>query len=123
MSKNKTDKCTKDMMSHSAVCAFYPKSKMTKCLREASQIHEKCVSGVSSGDGYSSHDTSIGASRYKKSDGRVYINNSGGELPFNGKVWNGKCKAYYINGDLSYFTDRNGNYCDNECVLHSNNFN
>ena len=81
MSKNKTDKCTKDMMSHSAVCAFYPKSKMTKCLREASQIHEKCVSGVSSGDGYSSHDTSVGASRYKKSDGRVYIN-SGGELPF-----------------------------------------
>lgn len=117
-----TDKCTRDMMKHSAVCAFYPKNKMTKCLREASQIHEKCVSGVSSGDGYSSHDTSFGASRYKKSDGRVYIN-SGGEIPFNGNVWNGKCEAYYVNGELSYFKDRNGNYCDNEGVLPSNNFN
>ena len=122
MSKNKTDKCTKDMMTHSAVCALYPKSKITKCLREATAIHAACVSGVSSGDGYSSHNTSLGASPYKKSDGNVYIN-SGGELPFNGKVWNGKCEAYYINGVLTYFTDRNGNRCDNEGILESNNFN
>ena len=122
MSKNKTDKCTKDMMSHSTVCSFYPKSKITKCLREATAIHAVCVSGVSSGDGYSSHNTSLGASPYKKSDGNVYIN-SGGELPFNGKVWNGKCEAYYINGVLTYFTDRIGNRCDNEGILESNNFN
>ena len=102
------DKCTKDMMNHSTICAFYPKSKMTKCLREASQIHEKCVSGVSSGDGYSSYNTSLGASPCKKSDGRA---------------WNGKCYAYYINGDLQYFQDSNGNYCDSEGILPSNNFN
>ena len=125
MSK-KADKCTREMMGYSALCSLQPKSKISQCLKEASQYHNSCISGdmtgVSSGDGCSSLYTSLNASPYKKSDDRVYIN-SGGELPFNGKVWNGKCEAYYINGDLSYFTDRNGNYCDNEGVLHSNNFN
>jgi len=125
MSK-KADKCTREMMGYSALCALQPKSKISQCLKEASQYHAACVSGgvsgVSSGCGNSSLNTSLGALPYRKDDGRVYIN-SGGELPFNGKVWNGKCEAYYINGDLSYFTDRNGNYCDNEGVLHSNNFN
>ena len=123
---SKADKCTRDMMGYSALCFFQPKGKISQCLKEASQYHEACikdtVTGVSSGCGNSSLNTSLGASPYRKDDGRVYIN-SGGELPFNGKVWNGKCEAYYINGDLSYFTDRNGNYCDNEGVLHSNNFN
>jgi len=109
-----------------SICALQPKSKISQCLKEASQYHAACISGsasgVSSGCGNSSLNTSLGASPYRKDDGRVYIN-SGGEIPFNGKVWNGKCEAYYINGDLSYFTDRNGNYCDNEGVLHSNNFN
>ena len=125
-SSGKTDKCTREMLGYSALCALQPKSSISQCLKEASQYHTACVSGnlsgVSSGDGCSSLNTSLGASPYKKSDGRVYIN-SGCELPFNGKVWNGKCEAYYINGDLSYFTDRNGNYCDNDGVLHSNNFN
>lgn len=122
----KADKCTREMMGHSALCTLQPKSKISQCLKEASQYHTACisgvVSGVSSGDGCSSLNTSLGASPYKKSDGRVYIN-SGGELPFNGKVWNGKCYAYYINGDLTYFTDIYGNTCDNNGILESNNFN
>ena len=122
-SRGKSDKCTRGMMGYSALCSLQPKSKISQCLKQASQYHIACVSGVSSGDGCSSLNTSLGASRYKKSDGRVYINSGGGELPFNGKVWNGKCEAYYINGDLTYFTDRNGNRCDNEGVLDSNNYN
>ena len=110
MANSKADKCTREMMGYSALCTLQPKSKISQCLKEASQYHERCVSGISSGDGSSSLDTSLGASPYKKSDGRVYIN-SGGELPFNGKVWNGKCYAYYINGVRSYFRDTNGNAC------------
>ena len=110
---NKADKCTRDMITHSAVCAAYPKSKMTKCLRDADFIFKGCVketSGVSSGCGNSSLNTSLGASPYKKDDGRLYIN-SGGEIPYNGRLWNGKCYAYYVNGVRSYFTDTNGNTC------------
>jgi hypothetical protein len=65
------------------------------------------VSGVSSGDGYANN-TSLGASPYKKTDGQV---------------WNGKCYAYYVNGDVSYCKDSNGNYCDIDGHLFSNNFN
>ena len=126
-SNNKADKCTREMMGYSALCTLQPKSKISQCLKEASQYHTRCISGdvtgVSSGDGCSSLKTSLGASPYKKSDNRVYINSFGGELPFNGKVWNGKCYVYYINGELTYFTDIYGNRCDNEGVLESNNFN
>jgi len=125
-SSGKTDKCTREMVGYSALCTLQPKSKISQCLKEASQYHTACisgnVSGVSAGGGCSSLNTSLGASPYKKSDGRIYIN-SGCELPFNGKVWNGKCYAYYINGDLKYFTDTNDNTCDNEGILESNNFN
>ena len=121
----KADKCTRNMVVGSALCSAYPKNKIAKCLARESKIFEKCVSsstsGISSGDS-GSLTTSVGTSPYRKSDGRVYIN-SGDELPFNGKVWNGKCYAYYINGELRYFTDRNDNACDNEGVLNSNNFN
>ena len=113
-SSNKANKCTREMMGYSALCSLQPKSKISQCLKEASQYHAACVSGgvsgVSSGCGNSSLNTSLGASPYRKDDGRVYIN-SGGEIPFNGKVWNGKCYAYYINGVRTYFTDTNGNRC------------
>lgn len=109
------DKCTREMMGYSALCTLQPKSKISQCLKEASQYHTKCVSGgvssgVSSGDEKSSYDTSLNASPYRKDNGRVYIN-SGGEIPFNGKKWNGKCYAYYINGVRTYFTDIYGNTC------------
>ena len=112
--KQKNDKkCVRDMINHSAICSFYPKNKITKCLREASQHFEACEkSGVSSGDGYSLN-TSVGSEPYRKSDNRVYIN-SGIEIPFNGKMWNGKCYVYYKNGEIQYFTDLYGNGCDNE---------
>ena len=76
-SSSGSDKCTREMMVYSALCTLQPKSKISQCLKEASQYHEICVSGdvsgVSSGGGCSSLDTSLGASRYnKKSDG-VYI--------------------------------------------------
>ena len=124
------DTCSRDMMKASAICALYPKNKISKCLSQASQVFTACANGqkngstgVSSGDGgCSSNNTSLGASPYKKSDGIVYIN-TGTEIPFNGNVWNGKCYAFYINGELDYFQDSNGNYCDNEGVLTSNNFN
>ena len=110
----KADQCTRQMMGYSALCSLQPKNKIAACLKEASQYHTACVSGnvsgVSSGDGKSSLNTSLGASPYRKSDGRVYIN-SGGEIPFNGRVWNGNCYAYYINGVRTYFTDTNGNRC------------
>ena len=101
-------------MGYSTLCSLQPNSKISQCLKEASQYHAACVSGgvsgVSSGCGNSSLNTSLGASPYRKDDDRVYIN-SGGEIPFNGKVWNGKCYAYYVNGVMIYFTDTNGNRC------------
>ena len=110
----KADICTREMMGYSSLCSLQPKSKISSCLKEASQYHTACVSGnvsgVSSGDGKSSLNTSLGTSPYRKNDGLVYIN-SGGEKPFNGREWNGKCYAYYINGVRTYFTDRNGNQC------------
>ena len=109
------DKCTRELMTHSSVCSLYPKSKMTKCLREASQLFTQCIrdntTGVSSGCG-GGDGTSLGAQLYRKLDGRIYVNNCG-EIPFNGKVWNGKCYAYYIDGEIKYFTDSFGNVCDN----------
>jgi len=113
-SSSKADQCTREMMGYSALCTLQPKSKISQCLKEASQYHEACVSGVSgvsSGCGNSSLNTSLGASPYRKDDGRVYIINSGGEIPYNGKVWNGKCYAYYVNGVRTYFTDIYGNRC------------
>uniref|UniRef100_A0A6C0B960 Uncharacterized protein n=1 Tax=viral metagenome TaxID=1070528 RepID=A0A6C0B960_9ZZZZ len=111
---SKSDKCTRDMMGYSALCSLQPKGKISQCLKEASQYHEACikgtVSGVSSGCGNSSLNTSLGASPYRKDDGRVYIN-SGGEIPYNGRLWNGKCYAYYVNGVRTYFTDTYGNRC------------
>jgi hypothetical protein len=111
---NKADKCTREMMGYSALCSIQPKSKIAQCLKEASQYHAACIAGasagVSSGDGNSSLNTSLGASPYKKNDGNVYIN-SGGEIPYNGRLWNGKCYAYYINGVRTYFTDSNDNVC------------
>ena len=64
------------------------------------------ASGVSSVCGNSSLNTSLSASPYKKDDGRIYIN-SGGEILFNGVLWNGNGKffSYYINGVRSdYYT-------------------
>jgi hypothetical protein len=111
---NKADKCTREMMGYSALCSLQPKSKISQCLKEASQYHESCikgvVSGVSAGDGKSSLTTSLGTSPYRKNDGRVYINSSG-EIPFKGRVWNGKCYAYYVNGEITHYTDTNGNTC------------
>ena len=113
-SRDKADKCTREMMGYSALCSLQPKSQISQCLKEASQYHAACVSGdvsgVSSGCGDSSRVTSLGASPYRKDNGRVYIN-SGGEIPFNGRVWNGKCYAYYIDGVRTYFTDIYGNTC------------
>jgi hypothetical protein len=112
---SKMDKYTREMMGYSALCSLQPKSKISQCLKEASQYHEACVSGnvsgVSSGDGKSSLNTSLGASPYRKSDGLVYINTDSGETPYNGRQWNGKCYAYFINGVRTYFTDTNGNTC------------
>ena len=109
-SSGNADKCTREMMGYSALCTLQPKSQISQCLKEASQYYVACASGVSSGCGDSSRDTSLGASPYRKDDGRVYIN-SGGEIPFNGRVWNGKCYAYYIAGVRTYFTDKYGNRC------------
>jgi len=81
---NKADKCTREMMGYSALCTLQPKSKITQCLKEASQYHAACIagasSGVSSGDGNSSLNTSLGASPYKKNDGNRYTN-SGSKIP------------------------------------------
>ena len=82
---SKSDKCTREMIGYSALCSLQPKSKISQCLKEASQYHEACVSGgvsgVSSGCGNSSLNTSLCALPYKKDTGRVYIN-SGAEIPY-----------------------------------------
>ena len=115
---NKSDKCTREMLGYSTLCTLQPKSKISSCLKEASQYHEICVrssektSGVSSGDAYSSG----GRDEYRKSDGKVYINVNG-EVPYNGRRWNGYCYAIYKNGEIVHWEDRNGNWCDNEGVL------
>ena len=119
MSK-KSDKCTREMMGYSARCTLQPKSKISSCLKEASQYHEICVrssektSGVSSGDSYSSGGRD--AYPYRKSDGKVYINVNG-DVPYNGRRWNGYCYAIYKNGEMVHWEDCNGNWCDNEGVL------
>lgn len=118
---NKPDICVKEFMSHSTVCALYPKSSANRCHSMAYSIFTECAkqekSGVSSGDGYSNtSNTTLGASPYKKSDGIVYVN-TGQEIPFNGKVWNGNCYAYYTNGKWRYFTDLNGNACNYDGIL------
>jgi hypothetical protein len=113
------DKCTRGFVGLTALCVLQPKNKMSQCLKEASQYNEICskkVSGVSAGDASAAFG-GRDAQPYKKADGRVYINHAG-EVPFNGRHWNGKCYAIYKNGDLRYFEDSNGNACDNEGVLH-----
>lgn len=90
MSKKQTsDKCTKDMMSHSAVCSFYPKSKITKCLKEASNIHTECVkgtpSGVSSGDTHSNNFPSSSRSSVAKHHSGSYTASNGDKYN-NGKL-------------------------------------
>ena len=81
----KADKCTRDMITHSSVCAAYPKSKMTKCLRDADFIFKGCVketSGVNAGDASSnqtyptSNSSSMAAIRYNglTSNGDIYNN-------------------------------------------------
>ena len=101
-SSGKADKCTGEMIGYSALYTLQSKSKISQCLKEASQYHAACVSGgvsgVSSGCGNSSLNTSFDASPYRKNNGIVYINSGGGEIPFNGRKWNGKCYAYYVNG-------------------------
>ena len=57
-SSGKADQCTREMMGYSTLCSLQPKSKISQCLKEASQYHEACVSGVSSGCGNSSLNTS-----------------------------------------------------------------
>ena len=85
---NKADKCTRDMITHSAVCSAYPKGKMTKCLKEADFVFKECVkqtSGVNAGDASSSksyptaNSSSMAANRYtgQASNGNIYNN---GEL-------------------------------------------
>ena len=112
----KADQCTRQMLGYSALCALQPKSKISQCLKEASQFHEICTktSGVSAGDAH--HQQPAGDRPYKKSDGRVYIR-QGAEIPYNGKVWNGYCYAIYRNGELVHWEDRVGNWCDNQGVL------
>jgi len=94
MSK-KSDKCTREMMDSLASCFRQPTSKISQCLKEVSKSHMACVSGVvSSDDGRSSLNNSLGASLYRKIDGRIYIN-SGVDLPFGGNS-NGKYYTNYI---------------------------
>jgi len=113
-------KCTREMMGYSALCSLQPKSKISSCLKEASQYHQICVrssektSGVSSGDAYSHSSGGRDSYGYRKSDGKVYVN---GEVPYNGKDWNGYCYAIYKNGEIVHWEDRNGNWCDDKGVL------
>ena len=81
---NKADKCTRDMITHSAVCSAYPKGKMTKCLKEADFVFKECVkqtSGVNAGDASSSsyptsNSSSMATVRYtgQASNGDIYNN-------------------------------------------------
>lgn len=82
---NKADTCTRDMLTHSAVCIAYPKGKMTKCLKEADFIFKECVketSGVNAGDASSnqayptSNSSSMAAISYtgQASNGDIYNN-------------------------------------------------
>jgi hypothetical protein len=48
-SSGKADKCTREMMGYSTLCSLQPKSKISQCLKEASQYHTACVSGGVSG--------------------------------------------------------------------------
>ena len=104
MSKTKNvDKCTKDMMEHSAICSFYPKGKITKCLKEATNIHKECVTGVSSGDNYSRSTYPSG------SDSNHYKNYSGEYVASNGDVYNnGKLHSFVYDNGLRYRVRRPG---------------
>jgi hypothetical protein len=103
--KNKADHCTKEMMQHSMVCALYPKSKMTKCLKDASNIHTACSLGVSSGDIHSN------SKNYPSSnDHNVAKHHSGDYVASNGdKYNNGKLVAFVSpSNGLSYTVRRPG---------------
>jgi hypothetical protein len=89
---NKADKCTRDMITHSAVCAAYPKSKMTKCLRDADFIFKGCVketSGVNAGDAYN-----------HSSDFPAFNSSSAAQIRYTGEALNGDV---YNNGKLASF--------------------
>jgi hypothetical protein len=70
-------------------------------------------SGVSAGDSYSGSTSFNNGQPYRKQDNKVYVY-QGGEIPYNGRMWNGRCYAIYINGNLSHFADSNGNVCCNQ---------
>jgi hypothetical protein len=92
---NKADKCTRDMITHSAVCSAYPKGKTTKCLKEADFLFKECVkqtSGVNAGDASSSS--------YPKSN-----SSSMAENRYTGQASNGDI---YNNGLLASFVSDNG---------------
>lgn len=72
--------------------------------------------GISAGDGYSNNTSFNNGKPYRKQDDKVYIY-SGGEIPYNGRIWNNRCYAIYNNGVLVGFTDSNGNSCDNRGYL------
>ena len=77
-------------------------NKSDKCTREI------CVR--SSEKTYSSGGRD--AYTYRKSHGNV-----NGDVPYNGRRWNGYCYAIYKNGEIVHWEDSNGNWCDNEGVL------
>ena len=106
--KETTDKCTRDMMSHSATCAFYPKNKITKCLKEASAIHTACVTGVSSGD---SHTSNFPVATGNGMSGNGYITGKYGRVRIvKNPRWYPGCQthcSYYIPEYLYYDSNNN----------------
>lgn len=72
-------------------------------------------SGVSAGD--SNHATQFNNGRpYRKQDNKIYVYR-GGEIPYDGKLWNGKSYVIYKNGVIVSWRDSNENSCDSEGYL------
>lgn len=145
-----SNKCRSEHQSCATICALtnsapeLGNSSITDALEAGNCIRTTCqdrniickannaISAkgyISAGDGYSSQATSFNNGRpYRKQDNKVYVNH-GSEIPYNGKLWNGRCYMVYKNGEVISWQDSNGNafcreiieYIMNECNLNGKN--
>lgn len=124
------DNCRSDLQTCATICTMtnsapeLGSSNMLDAISSANCISTTCHNrydicnlnnrisakgGISAGD--NTINTSFNNGRpYRKQDNKVYIYQNG-EIPFNGRFWNGRCYAIYVNGELRSFQDSNGNAC------------
>lgn len=136
-SSSGSDRCHSEHQSCATVCVLtnsapeLGSSSITDALGAGNCIRTTCQDrnnicntnnaisakgGISAGDGYSQITSFNNDRPYRKQDNKVYVNH-GSEIPFNGKLWNGRCYVVYKNGEVKSWQDSNGNACCSQGYL------